>query len=220
MECLCLATAALLAPVHVGIIDPRALLKILEPCEVELPPVEDGAPERLSVCTLITRRRHQCEVDILLVDCLMTTPLVVGPILSRKASICHVVGMGQRVCRKRLLVHMAPTKGTLKRVRESSLLQRRSKRTAPRVRGCNWRSMHDPRIAIHWLAATEHVKKHQSSLVRCACLRLDICEAQAVRCVAGDGLNTPCPLRDFAASQNSFGRRCILGVAAMVARDT
>ena len=67
-------------------------------------------------------------------------------------------GMGQRVCRKRLLVHMAPTKGTLKRFRESSLQQRRSKRTAPRVRGCSWRHMHDPRIVIDWLAATEHVK--------------------------------------------------------------
>ena len=65
---------------------------------------------------------------------------------------------GQRVCRKRLLVHMAPTKGTLKRFRESSLQQRRSRRPAPRVRGCNWRNMHDPRIVIDWLAATEHVK--------------------------------------------------------------
>ena len=68
-----------------GIMDPRALLKILEPSEVEPPPVEDGAPERLSVRTLITRWRHQCEVDILPVDCLMITPLFVGPILSGKA---------------------------------------------------------------------------------------------------------------------------------------
>ena len=88
----------------------------------------------------------------------MITPFLVGPILSGKASICHVVGMGQRVCRKRLLVHMAPTKGTLKSFRESSLQQRRSKRTAPRVRGSNWSNMHDPRIVIDWLAATEHVK--------------------------------------------------------------
>ena len=100
VEYLCLATAVLLSPVHHGIMDPRALLKILEPFEVELPPVEDGAPERVSVRTLITRWRHQCEVDILPVDCLMITPLLVGPILSGKASICHVVG--QRVCRKRL----------------------------------------------------------------------------------------------------------------------
>ena len=86
VEYLRLATAALLLPLHVGIMDPRALLKILEP------PVEDGAPERLSVRTLITRWRHQCEVDILLVDCLVMTPLLVGPILSSKASMCHVVG--------------------------------------------------------------------------------------------------------------------------------
>ena len=98
--------------------DPRALLKILELFEVELPPFEDGAPERLSVRTLITRWRHQCEVDVLPLDCLMITPLLVGPSLSAKASMCHVVGMGQRVCRKRLLVHMAPAKGTLKRFRE------------------------------------------------------------------------------------------------------
>ena len=62
------ATAVLLSPVHHGIMDPRALLKILEPFEVELPPVEDGASVRLSVRTLITRWRHQCEVDILPVD--------------------------------------------------------------------------------------------------------------------------------------------------------
>ena len=148
--------AVLLSPVHHGIMDLRALLKILETFEVELPPVEDGAPERLSVRTLITRWRHHCEVDILPVDCLMITHLLVGPILSSKASICHVVGMGQRVCKKRLLDHMAPTKGTLKRFRENSLQQRRPKRTAPRVRGCNWRNMHDPRIVIEWLAATEH----------------------------------------------------------------
>ena len=70
--------------------------------------------ELQSVCQfalLITRWRHQCEVDILPV------PLL-GPSLSGKASICHVVGMGQRVCRQRLLVHTAPTKGTLKRCRE------------------------------------------------------------------------------------------------------
>ena len=71
----------------------------------------------LSVRTLMARWRHQCEADILPVDCLMITPLLVGPILSGKAPMCHV-GMGQRVCRKRLLVHMAPTKGTLKRFRE------------------------------------------------------------------------------------------------------
>ena len=88
----------------------------------------------------------------------MITPLLVGPILSGKASICHVVGMGQHVCRKRPLVHMAPTKGTIKRFRESSLQQRGSKRTAPRVRGCNWRNMHDFRIVIDRLAATEYVK--------------------------------------------------------------
>ena len=41
---------------------------------------------------------------------------------------------------------------------ESSLQQRWSQRTAPRVRGCNWRNMLDPRIVIDWLAATEHVK--------------------------------------------------------------
>ena len=158
VEYICLATAVLLSLVHHGIMDPRALFKILEPFEVELPPVEDGAPERLSVRTLITRWRHHCEVDILPVDCLMITPLLVGPILSGKASICHVVGVGQRVCRKRLLVHMPPTRGTLKRFRESALQQRRSKRTAPRVRGCYWRNMHDPRIVIDWLAATEHVK--------------------------------------------------------------
>ena len=29
---------------------------------------------------------------------------------------------------------------------------------APRVRGCNWRIMHDPRIVTDWLLATEHVK--------------------------------------------------------------
>ena len=46
-----MATAAFLSLVPVGVMDPRALLKILEPCEVELPPVEDGAPERLSVRT-------------------------------------------------------------------------------------------------------------------------------------------------------------------------
>ena len=126
VEYLCLATAVLLSLVHHGIMDPRALLKILELFEVELSPVEDGAPERSSVRTLITRWRHQCEVDILPVDCLMITPLLVGPILSGKASICHVVGVGQRVCRKRLLVHMPPTSGTLKRFRESSLQQRRS----------------------------------------------------------------------------------------------
>ena len=125
--------------------DPRALLKILEPFEVEPPPVEDGAPERLSGRTLITRWRHQREVDILLLDCLMITLLLVGPILSGEASTCHVFGMGQRVCRKRLLVHIAPTEGTLKRFRERSLQQRRS-------------NMHDPRIVIDWLAATEHVK--------------------------------------------------------------
>ena len=68
--------------------DPRALLKILEPFEVELPLVEDRAPELLSVRTLITRWRHQCEVDILPVDCLMITSLLVGPILSGKASMC------------------------------------------------------------------------------------------------------------------------------------
>ena len=78
---LCLATTVLLSLVHHGIMDPHALLKILESFEVELPPVEDGAPERLSVRTLITRWRHQCEVDILPVDCLMITPLFVGSIL-------------------------------------------------------------------------------------------------------------------------------------------
>ena len=46
VEHFCLATAALLSLVH-GIMDPRALLNILEPCEVELPPVEDVAPTRL-----------------------------------------------------------------------------------------------------------------------------------------------------------------------------
>ena len=97
VEYLCLATAVLLSFVHHGIMDPRALLKNLEPFEVELPPVEDGAPERLSVRTSITRWRHQREVDILPVDCLMITPLFVGPILSGKASFCHVVGMGN-VC--------------------------------------------------------------------------------------------------------------------------
>ena len=131
VENLCWATAVLLSPVYVGVMDPRALLKILEPCEVDLPPVEDGAPEGLSVRTLITRWRDQCEIDILPVDFLMMRPLFVGPILSGKASICHVVAMGQRVCRKRLLVHMAPTKGTLKRFSESSLQERRSNRTAP-----------------------------------------------------------------------------------------
>ena len=110
-----------------------------------------------SIRILITRWRHQCE-DILLLDCLMITPLFVGPILSGKASRCHVVVMGPSVCRKRLFVHMAPTRGRLKRFRKSSLQQRRSKRTAPRVRGCNWRNTRDPRIVIDWLAATEHVK--------------------------------------------------------------
>ena len=52
-----------------------ALLKMLEPCEVEPLPVEDGAPERLSVRTLVARGRHQCEVDIPPVDCLMVAPL-------------------------------------------------------------------------------------------------------------------------------------------------
>ena len=49
VEYLCLAAAVLLSLVHHGIRDPRVLLKILEPFEVELTPVEDGAPERLSV---------------------------------------------------------------------------------------------------------------------------------------------------------------------------
>ena len=102
VEYLCVATAVLLSPVHHGIIDPGALLKILEPFQVELPPVEDGSPERLSVRTLITRWRHQCEVALS---------------VRFKAPLCHVVGMGQRVCR-RLLVHMAPTKGKPKRFRE------------------------------------------------------------------------------------------------------
>ena len=84
VENLCWATAVLLSPVYVGVMDPRALLKILEPSEVELPPVEDGAPERLSVRTLITRWRDQCEVDILPVECLMLRPLFVGPIVSNK----------------------------------------------------------------------------------------------------------------------------------------
>ena len=177
VEYFCLANGSLAlfyASWHHG---PTCFLKIVELFEVKLPPVEDGAPERLSVRILITRWRHQCEVDILLVDCLMITLLFVGPILSGTASICHVVGMGQRVCRKRLVVHMAPTKGRLKHFRKSSLQQRRSKRTAPRVRGCNCRNTRDPRIVIDWLAATEHVKKHQSSLFHCACFRQGICEA-------------------------------------------
>ena len=59
VEHLCLAKAVFLSLVHHGIMAPRALLKILEPFEVELPPVEDGVPERLSVRTLITRWRRQ-----------------------------------------------------------------------------------------------------------------------------------------------------------------
>ena len=83
----CIATAALLSLVPVDVVDPRALLKILEPCEVELPPVEDGAPERLSVRTLITRWRHQCEGNILPVDCLMMAPLFVDPVLAKHRSV-------------------------------------------------------------------------------------------------------------------------------------
>ena len=81
----------------------------------------------------------------------MITPLVVGPILLGNASMCHVVGMGPRVCRKRLLVHMAPTKGRFKRFRKSSLQQRRSKRTAPRVRGCGATCMTFESSSIGWL---------------------------------------------------------------------
>ena len=81
--------------------DARALLKILEPFEVDLPPVEHGAPERLSVRTLITRWRHLCDVDILPVDCLMTTPLLVGP----RQSIDVSRGGHGSTCVQRLLVH-------------------------------------------------------------------------------------------------------------------
>ena len=127
--------------------------------------------QRVCQSRKITRWRRQCEVDILPVDCLLVTPPLVGPILSGKASTCHVVEMGQRVCRKRLLVHMAPTRGT--RFRESSLQQQRSRRTASRVRGCNWRSMHDSRIVNDLLVATEHVKNtNQASLIARAFARV------------------------------------------------
>ena len=135
-----------------------ALLKMLEPCEVEPPPVEDGAPERLSVRTLLTRWRHQCEVDIPPVDCLMVAPLLVGPILSGKALTCHVVGTGQRVCRKRLLVRMAPTRGTLKRFKErdrefvAATEVQKDGATRARI------------VVIDWLAATEHVKNVNQAL--------------------------------------------------------
>ena len=55
VEYLCLATAVLLSPVHHGIMDPCALLKILEPFEVELPPVEDGARSSIHPSTQVNK---------------------------------------------------------------------------------------------------------------------------------------------------------------------
>ena len=112
----------------------------------------------LSIRTLITRWRRQCGVDILPVDCFMMTPLLVAPILSGKGSICHVVGMGN-VCAGRgcssTWHNQQVRSNASERVRCSN---GGPKRTAPRVRGCTCRHMHDPRIVADWLAATEHVK--------------------------------------------------------------
>ena len=72
------------------------------------------------------------------------------------------------------------------------------------------RNVHDPRIVIDSLAATKCVKNIKQTLIHCVCLQPGYMRSiQAVRCLGGDGFHTPSPLRDFAARQNSFGRRCI-----------
>ena len=105
VEYLCLATAVLFSPVHHGIMDPRALLKILEPFEVDLPPVEDGAPERLSVRGLLDDNTSPRRSDS----------------VSKVSIMC---GHGSTCVQEETARPRGTTKGTLKRFRESSLQQR------------------------------------------------------------------------------------------------
>ena len=119
--------------------------------------------------------RHQCAVDIILVYCLMMALLLVGPILSSKASICHVVGMDQRMCRK--------SSSTRHQHKERSNASERVlfSRGGPKgqchvcedVTGATCMTSGRHRL----LGCDGARAKHQSCLVHCACLRQDICEA-------------------------------------------
>ena len=67
-----------------------------------------------------------------------------------------------------------------------------------------------------WLVAPEHVRNINHAWFTV----LAFVKIFAKHRQCDVSVNTPFPLRDFAATLNSFERRCILGVTAMVARDT
>ena len=80
--------------------------------------------------------------------------------------------------------------------------------------------MHDPRIFIDWLAATEHVKNINQAWF--TALAFAWIFAKHWQCDVSEvmGSTRRDHFETMRRAKNSFGHRCILGVAAMVARDT
>lgn len=88
---------------------------------------------------------------------LCTSPVLAAQIVLGSIAVCHIVGVGERICRKRLLFWREPSARAVAGLRERSA-RLRSRRLGPRVKRGLCKTIHDPEIVIEWLAATANVR--------------------------------------------------------------
>ena len=78
--------------------------------------------------------------------------------------LCHMVGIGRRLSRQRLLNRSQPTNRVIKEFRSRASERRLSrKRRRTSAKGRSWKGMHDPDIVIEWVSATSNVKSIRNS---------------------------------------------------------
>ena len=153
----CIAVAKLAEPVAVGRIGTAAsLLETLQDALATV--VVSGCVEigrRMQVPDLLRAWRR--EYGRLPVDILRLTPPLAWLVLLGAIGVCHLVAIGQRVTRRRLLNPRDPSARIVKNLRFGEARLRCS-RARPARKGRRWKMMHDLALMLEWLAATINVK--------------------------------------------------------------